>query len=269
MGFFLGLMSNVAANIVFWVLLGSIFWFIGVTAARRFSRFFGLARVNSVAVYLSNLWTPQFSRSGKTVGYTIALHELRAAQSVDTLFSSAPLRLPDLVRGLVDALWLREHVRCETAVSPLEAEDADLDRNLVIVGSSARNAVRARYVRAGLPTAIITGEDSPDYAGGPIDEVRSITIKRGATSSTINFNDVNLALVEKCHDPDRGTTLFFCLGARGDSSWAATEYLVRNWKRLSGEFGDGDFVACLGFPKTEKYMNEYREPLRLSIGASR
>ena len=41
--------------------------------------------------------------------------------------------------------------------------------------------------------------------------------------STVNFNDVNLALVEKCRDPDRGTTLFFCLGARGDSSWAANE----------------------------------------------
>jgi len=63
--------------------------------------------------------------------------------------------------------------------------------------------------------------------------------------------------------------LFFCLGARGDSSWAAAEYLVRNWKRLSGEFGDEDFVACLGFPQTEKYMNEYREPLRLSIGTNR
>jgi hypothetical protein len=109
----------------------------------------------------------------------------------------------------------------------------------------------AERVRGGLPTAIITGEDSPGYAGGPMDQIRSIT--RGATRSTVNFNDVNLALVEKCRDPDRGTTLFFCLGARGDSSWAATEYLVRNWRRLSGEFGDEGFVVCLGFPKTEKY----------------
>jgi hypothetical protein len=148
MGFFLGLVSNVAANLVFWALLGSIFWSISVTVTRRFSRFFGLARVNAVTVYLSNLWTPQLSRSGKTVGYTIALHELRAAQPVDSLFSSASLRLPDLVRGLVDTLWLRGHVRCETAVSPVKAEDADLDRNLIIVGSSARNTVRARYVKA-------------------------------------------------------------------------------------------------------------------------
>jgi hypothetical protein len=65
MGFFLGLLSNVLANLVFWALLGAIFWAITVTAARRFSRFFGLARASSVAVVLSNLWTPQASFSRK------------------------------------------------------------------------------------------------------------------------------------------------------------------------------------------------------------
>jgi len=99
-------------------------------------------------------------------------------------------------------------------------------------------------------------------------EARSITIVRGGTESKVNFTDVNLALIEKCHDPDRGTTLFFCVGFRGDGSWAATEYLVRNWKRLAAEFGDADFVVCLGFPQTEKYAEEYREPLRLSIGSN-
>jgi hypothetical protein len=110
MGFFLGLVSNVAANLVFWALLGAIFWAITVTVARRFSRFsrfFGLARASSVAVVVSNLWTPRASFSGRAVGYTISLHELWAAQSVDRLFSSASLRMPELVRGLVDALWLR------------------------------------------------------------------------------------------------------------------------------------------------------------------
>jgi len=62
-----------------------------------------------------------------------------------------------------------------------EAEDTDLDRNLIIVGSSARNTVRARYVQAGLPTAIITGEDSASYAWLPVDKVRSITITHGGT----------------------------------------------------------------------------------------
>lgn len=266
MGFIVELAGSVAANVIFWVLLGMIFWAASATVARRFSRFFGLARADTVAVYLSNLWTAQASK--RPVGYTIALHELRAAQAADKLFSSAPLRLPDLVRGLVDALWLRDRVRCLVEVSPPEGEDAELDRNLIVVGSSARNSVRARYVQARLPTAILTGEDLVPADWPTIEQARSITVTRAGSQSTINLADVNMALIEKCHDPDRGTTVFFCVGIRGDSSWAATEYLVRNWKRLDAEFGSAAFVVCLGFPRTEKYLSGYREPLRISIGSS-
>jgi hypothetical protein len=183
MGFVFGLAGNVAANFVFWALLGITFWAVSATVARRFSRFFGLVRANSVAVFVSNLWTPQASRSGRPVGYTIALHELWAAQSVDRLFGSAPLRLPDLVRGLVDALWLRQRMQCSVEVSPLKGEDADLDRTLIVVGSSARNSVRARYVQAGLPTAILTGEDQVPDAGPAVKQARSITIIRSGSES--------------------------------------------------------------------------------------
>jgi hypothetical protein len=268
MGFFLGLVSNVAANFIFWGLLGAIFWAISLRVARRFSRFFGLSRVRSVAVIVSNLWTPQASRSGRA-GSTISLHELWAAQAVDRLFSSSPLRLPELVRGLVDALWLRQKVQCAIEVSPVPGGDANLDRNLIIVGSSARNSVRARYVQTRLPTAILTGEDRLHEAWPAIEQARSITITRGGTKSKVDLAGVNVALIEKCHDPDRDTTIFFCVGMRADSSWAATEYLTRNWKRLAAEFGDADFTVCLGFPQTEKYADEYREPLRLSLGSSR
>jgi hypothetical protein len=75
MGFLLGLASNIAANIIFWLLLGLVFWAAGAMVARRFTRFFGLDRMRSVAVYLSNLWSPQVS--SRNLGYTIALHELR------------------------------------------------------------------------------------------------------------------------------------------------------------------------------------------------
>jgi hypothetical protein len=264
MGFLLGLASSVAANIIFWLLLGIVFWAASTVVARRFSRFFGLYNIRSIAVYLSNLWSPEQSRREK--GYTISLHELRAAQSVDQLFASAPLRLPELVRGLVDAVWLRHPVRCVVEVSPPGTESVDLDRNLVIVGSSARNSLRASYIRTGVPSAFLTDEiDASNDRPDPSRE-RSISILRNGRASEVILQDANLALVEKCRDPDRGTTLFFCLGLRGDSTWAATEYLVRNWKRLDREFGDSSFVVCLGFPLTEEYLEEYREPLRLTIG---
>jgi hypothetical protein len=263
MGFILGLVSNITANAIFWILLGTVFWAISRAVVRRFFRFFGLIRVDSMGVYLSNLWTPQASPSGRPVGYSISLHELRAAQAVEKLFGSAPLRLPDLVRGLVDALWLHRQIPCTTDVCPLKAEDADLDRNLIVVGSSMRNSVRARYVRAGLPSATLTGEDLAANSFAAMDKARSVTIVRGGNKTVVDPPAVNLAIVEKCHDPDRRIVVFFCLGLRGDASWAATEYLVRNWKRLAAEFGDSNFVVCLGFPKTEKYLEEYKEPQRL------
>jgi hypothetical protein len=264
MGFFLGLVSNVVANLVFWALLGAHLLDSHDDRRTAVLPVFGLARVSSVAVVVSNLWTPQASPGGRAVGYTISLHELWAAQSVDRLFSSASLRMPELVRGLVDALWLRQSVRCTIEVSPVDGADTDLGRNLIVVGGSARNSVRARYVRARLPTAILTGEDHV-----PVKHGDGITIVRGGTASTVNLTEVNVALIEKCRDPDRGTTVFFCLGVRADGSWAAAEYLVRNWKQLAAEFGDAAFVVCLGFPHTERYAEEYREPLRLSIGSSR
>lgn len=259
MGFLLGLASNFVANLVFWVVLGSAFWAMSSVIARRFSAFFGLTRVDNVGIYLSNL-------SAKPEGAAISLHELRAAQSIDKLFGSAPLRLPEVVRGLVDALWLRQKVRCAIEVSPGTASAAALDRNLIIIGSSARNSVRARYVRSRLPTATLTGEGLAPGSPSAMGDAR-ITITRGGKSSEVNLYDANLAIVEKCCDPERKTTVFFCLGERGDSSWAATEYLVRNWKRLAAEFGDSDFVVCLGFPKTDKYLDEYQQPIRLSSAA--
>lgn len=198
MGFILGLAGNVAANVIFWALLGIIFWAVSATVARRFSRFFGLSRANSMAVFQHELW---------------------AAQAVDRLFSSAPLRPPGLVRGLVDALWLRQRIRCTVEVSPPKGEDADLDRNLIVVGSSARNSVRARYVHARLPTAILTGEDQAPVDWPAVERARTVTITRSGSESRINLADVNIAFVEKCYDPDRGTTVFFCVGIRGDSSW--------------------------------------------------
>ena len=269
MSFVLGIVSNILANLVFWLLLGASFWIASRVVVRRFFRFFGLDRTSSIGVYLSNLWTPQPSQTGRTVGYSISLHELRAAQAVEKLFGSAPLRLPEVVRGLVDALWLRQQLQYSTDVSPLKAIDADLDRNLIVVGGSARNSIRARYVQAQIPNAILTGEDQVPINWAAIKSAQSITIMRGGSKSEISLADTNLAVVEKCHDPERETVIFFCLGMRADTSWAAAEYLIRNWKHLAAEFGDSNFVVCLGFPKTEEYLDAYKEPLRLSMGGRR
>lgn len=223
MAFVLGLVSNIAANVIFWALLGSAFWGASRVVVRRFFRFFGLVRIDSMGVYLSNLWTPQASPSGRSVGYSISLHELRAAQSVEKLFGSAPLRLPDLVRGLVDALWLNRQVRCMTDVCPMKAEDADLDRNLIIVGSSMRNSVRAHYIKAGLPSAILTGEDVPADIWAAMSRARSITIARGGIGKLVSSRDS-----DSVTQPMAGMPGGHC------SRDAGTRFMMRTVARLQG-----------------------------------
>jgi hypothetical protein len=100
MSFVIGLPESIAANLIFWLLLGGFFWGISKATSRKFFSFFGLSKISSFSFYLSNLWTSPAKPGSRTVGYSIALHELRAAQSVENLFGAAPLRLPELVRGL-------------------------------------------------------------------------------------------------------------------------------------------------------------------------
>lgn len=238
-------------------------WAISTAVSRRFIRFFGLQQTRSIAVCVSNLWTRRSSLTGRGEGYTISLHELRAAQAIDKVFGSAPLRLPDVVRGLVDALWLRSQVACETLVTPTDPQDADLSRNLIVIGSSARNSVRAAYVRSQLPIAQLQGERAATGGRIPMGAVQTVLMSCDGDVSERVFQGLNIAIVEKCRDPALGTTVFFCFGARGDGSWAATEYLAREWKNLAREFRDKDFFVCLGFPLTERYLTTYREPIRL------
>lgn len=80
MSFAVDVLSNIVANIVFWALLGGLFYLFAELARRRFVTFFGLKRGGRAIVVLSNLWTPK--SSGRSIGFSVAQHELMAAQSV-------------------------------------------------------------------------------------------------------------------------------------------------------------------------------------------
>lgn len=82
-----------------------------------------------------------------------------------------------------------------------------------------------------------------------VNGAHSFTVTRGEGKGEYPLGDVNPAIVEKCRDPERGTIVFFCLGIRGDGSWAATEYLIRNWKHLAAEFDDRDYRSMPRLPK--------------------
>ncbi|MGK3202938.1 hypothetical protein [Amycolatopsis sp. MEPSY49] len=257
--------TNVIANLLFWAGLGlAAAWAVRI-AQRRFRGFFGLRTVPQLAVCLSNLWTSE--NSTRPRGYTVSLHELRASEAVTRLFGSASLRLPDLVRGLVDAVYLgRYHYDVHNTVSPSSTDDprqfADLSSNLIVVGAAARNRVREMYLEENLVSLRLSIEGPADRELSEPTTSYAEVLTGSDVGRRIELEFLEPAIVEKVHDTVRGTTVIFCLGRKGDTTWAAAEYLTRNWAALRREFHDGPFALCLGF-RDVGYGYDYHPPRRL------
>ncbi|MBB1157419.1 MULTISPECIES: hypothetical protein [Amycolatopsis] len=258
--------TNVIANVVFWLGLGLAVAAMARVAQRRFRGFFGLRTNQQLIVCLSNLWTA--AESSRPRGYSISLHELRASEAITRLFGSASFRLPDLVRGLVDAIYLGRHrYDFRTEVSPSSSDDprhfSGLSGNLIVVGAAARNSIRRLYLQENLVSLRISSEHSDAGDEQLSQEAKYVEVLNGADLGQLVTSDsLDLAVVEKVHDTARGTTVVFCLGRRGDTTWAATEYLARNWRSLQREFGDRPFALCLGF-RDPGYQYDYHPPRRL------
>ncbi|MFI5937735.1 hypothetical protein [Actinoplanes sp. NPDC051494] len=279
MSFLVDVASNIVANAAFWLLLGAVVWLAGKAGQARFTRWFGTGASGRVVVVLSNMW--KRSPTGRPEGYAIGLHESLAAQSVNALLGSAPLRLPDIVRGLVDALWSRSRLECVVEVSPPTGGELEATGTLVVVGAATRNSVRRRHLEQGLPRATFVaehprenGRDADRGAGhgtGPTTGPttghgtgQEVVVRRGGGDLQRIRSQHGVAVVEKIVLRDRGQSVFYCFGSRGDTTWLATEYLVRHWRQLAREFGDDPFVVCLGIPLPQEYHTEYHEPMVLA-----
>ncbi|WP_405180920.1 hypothetical protein OG225_06950 [Nocardia sp. NBC_01377] len=262
MSFLLEVATNLLANIVFWLLLGFLFFMGSRTVESKMVRFFGLGRSRQIQVLLSNLAEPYPDGRPR---YSLSLHEFQAAQSVHKLFGAAPLRLPELVRGLVDGIWLHRQVQCQVDVSPntsssIAAETA-LAKSCIVVGGASRNSVRKYGLEDATAKATLAGEGFPQQPVPIPGEEVTVTIRHGDGNLQQIKACKNLAVIEKVNRTG-GHVNFFCHGVRADTSCLAVEYLVRNWKQIAKDFGDADFVLVLGVPWETEYFVGYLEPTR-------
>ena len=138
-----------------------------------------------------------------------------------------------------------------------------LGGNLIVVGAAARNRIRRLYLDENL-TSLRMSNECPDAGTHQLPpEERYVEVLSGPDlGQRIASESLELAVVEKVHDAVRGTTVIFCVGHRGDTTWAAAEYLARNWRSLRREFGEAPFAVCLGF-RDPGYGYEYHPPRRL------
>lgn len=262
------LLVNVAANFIFWIGLGLAVAAYARTAQRRFRRFFGLDRNDRLSTCVSNLWTE--SMGSRPRGYAISLHELRASETVGRLFSSSPFKLPELVRGLVDAAFAGRSASppVTTTVAPTRTDGVStyehFSDNLIVIGASPKNCVRWDYVRRGLVKVRLSNETEAIILGeAPLTSRHAEIVDGQDVRATVNSEALHVAVIEKIIDADRAISIFFCLGQRGDVTWAAVEYLARSWRQLEREFGSGGFAVCVGFPEMN-YSQEYFTPVRLN-----
>ncbi|MEV0852131.1 hypothetical protein [Nocardia fluminea] len=260
MSFVESVVTNLVANIAFWLLLGAAFLVGGRQVERRMVRFFAMHRSRRIDVYLSNTALP---RPDGRPRYSLSLHEFHAAQAVDKLVGAAPLRLPELVRGLVDGIWLRRRISSRVAVSQA-ANGAELTDSCIVVGSGARNLLRRFAVMEGIARATIVRELSTDLASHAVGEEVEVAITVGDGGQQSIKAVKNIAVIEKSTRPDGGAAAFYCLGVRADTSWVAVEYLVRNWRRLAKQFKDEDFIIVLGSAWEADYFADYPEPTLLA-----
>lgn len=259
----LDVLSNIVANLLFWVILGVVFWSVSKAGRRRFVTFFGFRAQSTIDIYVSNKWDPVTSERPK--GFSLALHESMAAQAAARLIQSSQLRAPEIVRGLIDGIWLNSALNSTTIVTPAVGEvSPHVGGPAVVIGSAVRNSLRRLYIGAELPRAALSYERTPAPADNWDTGASSIEIRHRSGDRHVVNADMQLMIIEKVRDTERGAVLFFCLGSRGDTSWLAVEYLCRNWKILEREFGVNDFVVCLGLPNVYDYRTKYEQPLRLA-----
>jgi hypothetical protein len=247
----------VLGNVVFWVLVGVLALGSSRVLQRRVYAFFGVPRGGRITVIVSNAWR-RAPGSDTAQGYALSLHELRGWQTVEAFFGSAPLRLPELARGLVDAVWLREQITTDLVVStPQQLTTAGTE---IVIGSARRNHARRAHLDAGRTRAWLGAE----VEGAPMSAVNRVHVARGGATQTIE-TDLQIAVLERHVDASTGRTVFYCHGNRADGSRVAVEYLARHWKRLAARHAGRPFVVLLGCSPRTPYPEHYEEPTLLAV----
>ena len=258
--YLIDLFINILANVMFWLVLGLGFHCIIRRTQSEFLRFFGLEHNRKLIVYLSNLWLPTMTK--KPPGCIVAGQEFKVPKTLGALFGSAPFRLPELVRGLVDSFWIGSKLDVDHRVSPLDG-GVEPGSSMIVVGATTKNSVRRDYLNKGMIYVTIAGEPAErpsDIHVNPLEQ-RFIVMRGKLKGESLQRNgDHNLAIVERIRDEKNDIIVFMCTGSHGDSSWAATEYLVRHWHELFTRFRDKSFARCLWFPYTAGPMEDYSEP---------
>jgi hypothetical protein len=266
MGYLIDLLVNIVADIIVWLVPGIVAYCYLRWRRSEFLRFFGLGRKRMITVYLSNLWLPSMKQ--RPWGCIVSGYEFKVTKTMHSLFGSAPVNLPELVQGLVNRFMLGAKIDLTIEVSPWD-DGIQLAKNMIIVGATTKNSVRRQLVKNGMVYVTIADEPTePPKADKEIltNQLQErFKVMRGKRTGEAVKRDgeYSLAVLERIRNEQDDTVVFMCTGRRGVGSWAATEYLARNWRELALEFADRSFARCLWFSPIDERKPEYQEPVHI------
>ena len=233
--FIIDILSNIIANIVFWLAGGLTVAFVVGRKRRKLVAFFGLGKQNRLLVYMTSrpVYQP-FNERG------VPSEEFQLVPTISSLFLSGQLGpVPEAFSGLIDSFWLIKRPSIEFLASPQDAEEIRF-ANTICVGGPAYNAATAYYSKACSPYFALSYERK---------EWR-VRILRGskAGESIIADEGWDLGILNKCYDVEHGSTIFIVAGMGINGTIAAAEHLVANWQTLQAAYKAQEFGLYLRCP---------------------
>jgi len=245
--FILDILSNVIANLIFWLSGGLLVASLVGRKRRRLREFFGLVKNNRLFVYMSSrpVYKP-FEERG------VQIEEFQLIPLISSLFLLNKNRLiPEAFSGLVDTFWLIQNPKVEFLPSPRDSDEIQF-ANTICVGGPAYNVATLYYSKTNSPYSVLLYEN---------DKWR-IEIQKGTKAGKTIFADEgqDIAILNKCFDVENETTIFIVGGAGINGTRAAAEYLIKNWQSLQKIYGEKEFCICLKCPyRTKNNLTGYEQ----------
>jgi hypothetical protein len=260
-----GILENILANVIIALVipLASLAYYLVRIYPRRRAlwHFFNLSKNNKTLVaYLSSVIVERGNAKNyrgearSYQGVTIPGEEFQIIQWVNDLFSYPEDRLvPRSILAWMERMGWYVAPILVYSQSPLrekEVEETEA-KTMICIGSEAYNAATAYFTGKAM-TWLNLSADSQDPGTW---SVRVFKGKRkGETIPVFELREglraveIDLAILERINDRERGVTAFLAYGWGVNGTRGAVRYLIEHWQELHDKHGTGEFALCLRFP---------------------
>jgi len=261
------ILSNLLANIIFWIFGGIIFGLVISIRRIRLNRFFGIKFGQPLLIYLSThpieneIFKHRTEIENSVDTELISKSEVQVVTLFSELFSSQPFeRIADAFAGIVDTLWLIGRPEIKFVPSPLSEEELEFS-STICLGAHEFNTATEYYFYKHNPY-IIMERKNPDDRINIIVRINKGDRKGEIITRTNHHGDNeknwDLGIIVKLFDEEHGNTIFIVAGLEEMGTLSAADYLVENWRVFQKIYNNSEFGICIRCPSYRRNPMGYR-----------